>query len=70
MDHQRGLSKRFHLSDFQAPYVPDLDRQELSHSILLDFSDGTTLQVACEDSSTHRQALQLLRTYHKVWQAS
>ena len=51
------------------PYVPDLDRQELPNSIMLDFNDGTTLQVACEDTMTHRQVVHVLKSYWKAWAA-
>lgn len=57
MDHQRGVARKFHLSEFKRPYAPDLDRQELPYSVLLDFVDGTTLQAACEDSMTQGQVL-------------
>lgn len=49
------------------PSAPDLDRQELPHSVMLDFVDGMTLQAACEDGMTQRHVLQLLRTYWKAW---
>ncbi|KAI6788807.1 hypothetical protein KC332_g18230, partial [Hortaea werneckii] len=55
MDVQRAAVKRFHLSEFKQPYAPDLERQELPHSVMLEFSDGTTLQTACEDAMTARQ---------------
>ena len=67
MDHQRGAAKRFPMKDFKMPYVPDLDRQELAHSIMLDLVDGTTLQVACEDAMAHRQVTHVLKTYWKAW---
>ncbi|KAI7418227.1 hypothetical protein KC336_g9736, partial [Hortaea werneckii] len=57
MDVQRAAVKRFHLSEFKQPYAPDLERQELPHSIMLEFSDGTALQTACEDAMTARQVL-------------
>lgn len=49
------------------PYAPDLDRQELPHSVMLDFVDGATLQAACEDAMTHRQVLHVLRSYWTTW---
>ena len=53
------------------PYVPDLDRQELQNSILLDFVDGTTtVQIACEDSVTHMQVTHVVKTYWKAWSRS
>lgn len=68
MDHQRGSAKKFPLGELRAPYVPDLDRQELPFSVMLDFADGTTLQAACEDATTHRQVVHVLKTYWKAWQ--
>ena len=60
--------KRFHLSEFRKPCTPDLDRQELPHSVLLDFADGeTTLQAACEDAMTSRQVMFVLMSYWKAW---
>ena len=68
MVHQKGATRRFHLSDFRLPYVPDADRQELPYSVMLDFVDGgTTLQAACEDTMTHRQVVHMLRSYWKAW---
>jgi hypothetical protein len=47
-DNARSTSKRYHLSEFRRPFIPDQDREELPNSILLDFNDGSTLQCACE----------------------
>ena len=68
--HQRGATKRYQLSEFRMPYIPDLDRQELPNSIMLDFIDGTTLQLACEDSMTHRQVTNVLKSYWRAWTAA
>ncbi|SMY21737.1 unnamed protein product [Zymoseptoria tritici ST99CH_1A5] len=62
-------AKRFPLADFKSPTTPDLERQELPHSVVLEFPDGTTLQLACEDAMTQRQVLHLLRSYWKSWGA-
>ncbi|KAK0797701.1 hypothetical protein LTR75_009734 [Friedmanniomyces endolithicus] len=68
LDVQKGAVKRFHLSEFRKPCTPDLDRQELPHSVLLDFADGeTTLQAACEDAMTSRQVMFVLMSYWKAW---
>lgn len=48
-EHPRGVTKRYHITDFQPPFVPDLDRQELPNSVILDFADGRSLQCAGED---------------------
>lgn len=68
MEHQRGASKKFPLTDFRTPYIPDLDQQELPFSVMLDFGDGTTLQAACEDTMTHRQVVHVLKSYWRAWQ--
>lgn len=66
-EQQKATLRRFSLNEFKMPYVPDLDRQELPNSIMLDFVDGTTLQFACEDSVTHLQVSHVLKTYWKAW---
>lgn len=65
--HKVVAQKRYPLSDFKMPYAPDVDRQELDHSIVLEFQDGTALQAACEDSMTQRQVLSILKTYWKAY---
>jgi hypothetical protein len=47
--HQVGAVKRYHLSDFRTPYIPEMEVQELPNSVVLDFVDGSGLQIACED---------------------
>lgn len=56
--NEKGIVKRFHLSDFRTPYPPDQDRQELPNSVVLDFVDGRTLQCACETHTAQAQVLQ------------
>lgn len=41
--------KRYHLSEFRTPYIPDVELQELPNSVVLDFVEGSGLQMACED---------------------
>lgn len=53
----RNISRKFRLMDFRKPVIPDLDRQELPHSILLDFEDGSCLQCACESKYAQTQVL-------------
>jgi hypothetical protein len=55
--NKRGVSRRFHLSDIKKPCLPALEREELPWSILLDFEDGSCLQVACESRYAQRQVL-------------
>ncbi|OAX81168.1 hypothetical protein ACJ72_04495 [Emergomyces africanus] len=54
----RNIVKRYHLSEFRAPSLPDQDRQELPNSIVLDFLDGSTLQCACESRQGQSSILQ------------
>lgn len=54
----RNMTKRYHLTEFRTPCLPDEDMQELPNSILLDFSDGSTLQCACESRQGQSSALQ------------
>lgn len=56
--NEKGIVRRFHLSDFRTPYPPDQDRQELPNSVVLDFIDGRTLQCACETYTAQAHVLQ------------
>ncbi|KAH7371232.1 hypothetical protein BKA66DRAFT_498199 [Pyrenochaeta sp. MPI-SDFR-AT-0127] len=67
--NEKGMVKRFHLSEFRTPYPPDQDRQELPNSVVLDFIDGRTLQCACETYIAQAQVLQILREAHDAWLA-
>ena len=49
--------RRFHLGEFRQPVIPDMDMQELPHSVLLDFKEGGGLQVACEDRGGQAKVL-------------
>ncbi|KAJ5227049.1 uncharacterized protein N7469_007055 [Penicillium citrinum] len=64
----RNMTKRYHLSEFRTPCLPDEDMQELPNSILLDFLDGSTLQCACESRQGQASALQTLVDAHVVHQ--
>ncbi|KAL6721780.1 hypothetical protein ACLMJK_000885 [Lecanora helva] len=63
------MTKKFPLSDFRPPYVPDQDRQELPNSVILDFKDGSTLQCACEHPQGQAHVLQSLLEAHSIHQA-
>ena len=54
----RNMIKRYHLTEFIEPCLPDEDRQELPNSILLDFLSGSTLQAACESRQGQESLLQ------------
>ncbi|CAG7935542.1 unnamed protein product [Penicillium nalgiovense] len=64
----RNMTKRYHLSEFRTPCLPDEDMQELPNSILLDFLDGNTLQCACESRQGQASALQTLVEAHSAHQ--
>ena len=50
-------TKRYHVTDFRRPYMPDQEREELPYSVILDFNGGSTLQCACENGSDQRGVL-------------
>ncbi|EAU37006.1 predicted protein [Aspergillus terreus NIH2624] len=43
---QRNMVKRFHMTEFKTPCLPDEDREEMPNSIMLDLFNGSTLQCA------------------------
>ncbi|KAG5928548.1 hypothetical protein E4U42_000465 [Claviceps africana] len=57
-------TKRYHLSEFRTPYIPDVEVQELPNSVVLDFIEGSSLQVACEDRTGQLRVLQTLQEAH------
>ncbi|KAH8696200.1 hypothetical protein BGW36DRAFT_321184 [Talaromyces proteolyticus] len=63
----RNIVKRYHLSEFTTPCLPDEDRQELPNSILLDFRNGSTLQCACESRKGQAAILQTLVDAHSAY---
>ncbi|KAI0014791.1 hypothetical protein F4780DRAFT_773984 [Xylariomycetidae sp. FL0641] len=58
--------KRYHLSDFRTPYVPDVEVQELPNSVVLDLLEGSCLQVACGDRAGQLDVLSALQDAHKA----
>lgn len=56
-DFTRGRNRKFHLGDFMAPALPDLEREEMAWSIVLDLIDGRTVQCACESRTAQQSAL-------------
>lgn len=44
-----AVTKRFHLSEFRLPFVPDMELEEMPNSVVLDFVEGGGLQIACQD---------------------
>ncbi|KAI8627369.1 hypothetical protein F5Y19DRAFT_465858 [Xylariaceae sp. FL1651] len=62
---ERVGTKRFHLGDFRKPYLPDVELQELPNSVLLDFIEGSCLQIACEDRAGQQNVLRTLQEAHQ-----
>ncbi|KAI0110344.1 hypothetical protein GGR51DRAFT_510803 [Nemania sp. FL0031] len=59
-------TKRFHLGDFRKPYIPDVEVQELPNSVLLDFLEGSSLQIACGDRAEQQNILRTLQEAHQT----
>ncbi|KAF4626207.1 hypothetical protein G7Y89_g11954 [Cudoniella acicularis] len=64
-----GATRRFHLSEFRPPVIPDVEMQELPNSVVLDFFEGGGLQMACEDRARQGQMLEVLQEAHNTWAA-
>ncbi|KAK1751887.1 hypothetical protein QBC47DRAFT_78574 [Echria macrotheca] len=62
--HQAGAIKRYHMCDFKPPYTPEMEVQELPNSVVLDFVDGSGLQIACEDRAGQMNVLHVLQEAH------
>ncbi|KAH8880432.1 hypothetical protein GQ53DRAFT_537705 [Thozetella sp. PMI_491] len=63
--HQAGAIKRYHLSDFKPPFIPEIEVQELPNSVVLDFVDGSGIQIACEDRAGQLSVLHVLEDAHQ-----
>ncbi|KAL8736550.1 MAG: hypothetical protein Q9181_002378 [Wetmoreana brouardii] len=63
-NNSKVIPKRYPLTEFNPPYLPDQDQQELPNSVVLDFRDGSTLQCACENSYTRNEVLRALKQAH------
>lgn len=50
-------TKTYHMSKFRQPEVPDVDAQELPNSVVLNFVEGTGIQLACEDRTGQMNVL-------------
>ncbi|KAI3578292.1 hypothetical protein IWW34DRAFT_664586 [Fusarium oxysporum f. sp. albedinis] len=57
-------TKRYHMSDFRSPYIPDVEVQELPNSVVLDLVDGSSVQLACMDRSGQMGILDVLQEAH------
>ncbi|KAJ5558418.1 hypothetical protein N7535_008628 [Penicillium sp. DV-2018c] len=63
----RNMTKRYHLTEFRTPSLPEEDMQELPNSIVLDFLDGNTLQCACESRQGQASTLQSTYLPHRLF---
>ncbi|KAF4454744.1 hypothetical protein F53441_2822 [Fusarium austroafricanum] len=57
-------TKRYHMGDFRAPYIPDVEVQELPNSVVLDLVDGSSVQLACMDRAGQMSILDTLQEAH------
>lgn len=53
----RGKSRKIHLEELHKPALPDLEREEMAWSIVLDLKSGGTVQCACESKSAQSSVL-------------
>ncbi|ESZ96073.1 hypothetical protein SBOR_3550 [Sclerotinia borealis F-4128] len=67
--NDKGATRRFHLGEFRAPEIPDVDMQELPNSVVLAFLEGGELQIACEDRAGQGHTLSVLQETHGHWAA-
>ncbi|RDW94749.1 hypothetical protein BP5796_00512 [Coleophoma crateriformis] len=63
----KTTTRRFHLNEFKTPMIPDVEMQELPNSVVLDFLDGSALQIACEDRASQGRVLRVLKDAHRMW---
>lgn len=54
----KTINRKYHLGDFKRPDLPDLEREEMAWSIILDMQDGRCIQCACESKQSQQQVLQ------------
>lgn len=57
MSSRERQLKRFHMSEFQLPYTPEMEFQELPNSVCLDFKTGSGLQIALQDRISQQNVL-------------
>ncbi|KAL8692645.1 MAG: hypothetical protein Q9218_002378 [Villophora microphyllina] len=66
-NNSKVVTKRYPFTEFNPPYLPDQEMQELPNSVVLDFRDGSTLQCACENSYTRNEVLRALKQAHQTY---
>jgi ABC-type microcin C transport system duplicated ATPase subunit YejF len=57
INNDKKLERRYHLSHFVPPFAPDMERMEMPYSVVLDFKDGGTLQIAADSGSGQSSVL-------------
>jgi hypothetical protein len=62
-----GATRRFHLSEFRTPAIPDVEMQELPNSVVLDFVEGGGLQIACEDRAGQGHVLKGMFSHQLIF---
>ncbi|KAJ9639035.1 hypothetical protein H2204_003943 [Knufia peltigerae] len=63
----KSVGRKYHLSDFNRPALPDLEREEIAWSIVLDLKDGSCVQCACEGRQSQQAVLQMLVDAHNAY---
>jgi hypothetical protein len=54
----KSFNSKFHLKELGPPFIPDMDRQEMPHSVICDLVHGEgSIQCASEDAMSQRQLL-------------
>ncbi|TVY25773.1 hypothetical protein LHYA1_G005308 [Lachnellula hyalina] len=63
-----GATRKFHLSEFRMPSIPDVEMEELPNSVVLDFVEGGAggLQIACEDRLGQGRILEVLQEAYQT----
>ncbi|KAI9887275.1 MAG: hypothetical protein M1823_000946 [Watsoniomyces obsoletus] len=56
-DKSKIAPRKYHMSEFHLPFVPDMDMQEMPNSVVLDFREGSSLQCACETAGSQAHVL-------------
>ncbi|KAK5951233.1 hypothetical protein OHC33_007651 [Knufia fluminis] len=63
----RGRSRKIHLDELHRPTLPDLEREEMAWSIMLDMKAGGTFQCACESKPAQSNFLKMLLDAHNAY---
>jgi hypothetical protein len=62
MKQNAPQTKRYHIStEVRSVDLPDMDEQELPHSVRLHLFEGGTLQCACQNANEQKEVLGVIR---------